>query len=67
MKVFANSKLTQSGGEEMEPTKLSGGSMIGLAIIIAIVIIVFPMFIYWYAWLAVFMLFIGGIVALMQQ
>lgn len=51
----------------MEPTKLSGGSMIGLAIIIAIVIIVFPMFIYWYAWLAVFMLFIGGIVALLQQ
>jgi hypothetical protein len=50
----------------VEPAKTSGGAMIGLAIIIALVIIFIPAFIYIYAWLAVIFLFLGGLVALMQ-
>jgi hypothetical protein len=51
----------------METQKASGGSMIVLAIIIGLIILVFPFLVYWLAWFAVFMLFIGGIVALLTQ
>lgn len=51
----------------MATQQMSGGAMIGLAIIIAIVILVFPAFIYIYAWLAVIFLFLGGIVALLTK
>jgi hypothetical protein len=43
---------------------MSGGAMIGLAIIIGILIWIFPLLVYWFAWFAVLMLFFGGIAAL---
>ncbi len=54
--------------KKMVETQLaSGGSMMGLAVIIAIVIIIFPFLVYWLAWFAVVILFIGGLIAVMQQ
>ncbi len=51
----------------VETPLASGGSMMGLAVIIAIVIIIFPFLVYWLAWFAVVILFIGGLIAVMQQ
>ncbi|WP_286474122.1 hypothetical protein [Methanobacterium sp. CWC-01] len=51
----------------VETQQASAGGMIGLAIIIAILILVFPFLIYWLAWFAVFMLFFGGIAALFAK
>jgi len=55
-----------NGGEIVETQKASGGAMIGTAIIIGIIILVFPFLVYWLAWFLVFVMFFGGIVALMQ-
>ena len=45
--------------------QLSGGAMLVLGIIIAIVIVFIPAFIYIYAWLAAILLIIGGIVSVL--
>lgn len=45
--------------------QLSGGAMLILGIIIAIVIMFIPAFIYIYAWLAAIFLIIGGLVSLL--
>ena len=49
----------------MENVQLSGGAMLVLGIIIAIVIVLIPAFIYIYAWLAAILLIIGGLISLM--
>lgn len=49
----------------METAQLSGGTMLLLGIIIAIVIVLIPAFIYIYAWLAAIFLIIGGIVSIL--
>jgi hypothetical protein len=49
----------------MENVQLSGGAMLVLGIIIAIVIVLIPAFIYIYAWIAAILLIIGGLVSLM--
>ena len=51
----------------METQQASGGSMMALAIIIAIIILIFPFLVYWLAWFSVLMLFIGGLVAIMTK
>ena len=48
----------------METVRMSGGAMLILGIVIAIVILIIPAFIYIYAWLAAIFLIIGGIVTL---
>jgi len=50
----------------METVQMSGGAMLILGIIIAIVIIFIPAFIYIYAWLAAIFLIIGGVITLLQ-
>jgi hypothetical protein len=50
----------------METAQMSGGAMLGLGIIIAIVILLIPAFIYIYAWLAAIILIIGGVVTLLS-
>jgi hypothetical protein len=54
------------GGEIMETVQMSGGAMLVLGIIIAIIIVLIPAFIYIYAWLAAIFLIIGGLVTVMQ-
>jgi hypothetical protein len=49
----------------METTRTTGLGMIVLAFIIAIIILVFPAFIYIYAWLAVIFMFLGGLVTVL--
>ena len=49
----------------METAQLSGGTMLILGIIIAIVIVFIPAFIYIYAWIAAILLIIGGIVSIL--
>jgi len=49
----------------METPQLSGGAMLILGIIIALVIVLIPAFIYIYAWLAAIFLIIGGLVAIL--
>ncbi len=49
----------------MQNAQMSGGAMLVLGIIIAIVILVLPAFIYIYAWLAAIFLIIGGIFSLL--
>ncbi|MGF7118911.1 hypothetical protein [Methanobacterium oryzae] len=46
--------------------QLSGGAMLVLGIIIALVIWLIPAFVYIYAWLAAIFLIIGGIVSLLS-
>ena len=53
------------GDDVMENVQLSGGAMLVLGIIIAIVIVLIPAFIYIYAWIAAILLIIGGLVSLM--
>ncbi|MBI4813378.1 MAG: hypothetical protein HY802_03345 [Methanobacterium sp.] len=50
----------------METVQMSGGAMLVLGIIIAIIIVLIPAFIYIYAWLAAILLIIGGLVTMMQ-
>ena len=52
-------------GDVMENAQLSGGTMLVLGIIIAIVIILIPAFIYIYAWIAAILLIIGGLISLL--
>ncbi len=49
----------------METPQMSGGAMLLLGIIIAIVIVLIPAFIYIYAWLAAIFLIIGGLVTIL--
>lgn len=53
------------GDDIMETAQMSGGAMLVLGIIIAIVIVLIPAFIYIYAWIAAILLIIGGLVSLM--
>jgi hypothetical protein len=58
--------LKNNGGEVMETAQMSGGAMLVLGIIIAIVIIFIPAFIYIYAWIAAIILIIGGLATLLM-
>jgi hypothetical protein len=49
----------------METPQLSGGAMLIIGIIIAIIIVLIPAFIYIYAWLAAIILIIGGLVTIL--
>ncbi|MGB9200411.1 hypothetical protein [Methanobacterium sp.] len=49
----------------METAQLSGGTMLVLGIILAIIIVLIPAFIYIYAWIAAILLVIGGIISVM--
>jgi hypothetical protein len=51
----------------METKQMSAGGMMGLAIILAIVLLLFPVFVLWIAWFAVIILFLGGIAALFTR
>jgi len=51
----------------VETTQMSAGGMIGLAIILAIVLLILPGLVLWIAWLAVILLFIGGLAALFMR
>lgn len=50
----------------METAKMSGGTMLVLGIIIAIIIVLIPAFIYIYAWIAAILLIIGGIFTMLS-
>jgi len=50
-----------------ETRQLSAGGMIGLAIMLAILLALFPFLVIWLAWLAVIILFLGGIAALFTK
>ena len=49
----------------METAQLSGGTMLVLGIILAIIIVLIPAFIYIYAWIAAILLIIGGLVSVL--
>jgi hypothetical protein len=51
----------------VETTQISAGGMIGLAIILAIVLLILPGLVLWIAWLAVIILFLGGLAALFTR
>ena len=51
----------------VETTQMSAGGMIGLAIILAIVLLILPGLVLWIAWLAVIILFLGGLAALFTR
>jgi hypothetical protein len=50
----------------MENVQLSGGAMLVLGIVIAVVIVLIPAFIYIYAWIAAILLIIGGLISLVS-
>lgn len=50
----------------METAKMSGGTMLVLGIIIAIIIVLIPAFIYIYAWIAAILLIIGGLFTMLS-
>jgi hypothetical protein len=47
-------------------SKNNGLAMMGWAIIIAIIILIFPFLIYWFAWLAVISIFLLGLFTFLQ-
>jgi hypothetical protein len=51
----------------MQTQQMSAGGMMGLAIILAIVLLLLPFLVLWIAWLAVILLFIGGLAALFTR
>jgi hypothetical protein len=51
----------------METQQMSAGGMMGLAIVLAIVLLLLPGLVLWIAWLAVILLFIGGLAALFTR
>ena len=51
----------------VETRQASGGGMILLAVILGILLALFPFLVIWLAWLAVIILFIGGIAALFTR
>jgi len=51
----------------METKQMSAGGMMGLAIILAIILLILPGLVLWIAWLAVILLFIGGVAALFTR
>ncbi len=51
----------------VETKQLSGGGMILLAIILAIILALIPSLVIWLAWLAIIILFLGGIAALFTR
>ncbi|HNS24971.1 MAG TPA: hypothetical protein PKK85_02750, partial [Methanobacteriaceae archaeon] len=50
-----------------ENIQINSPIMMASAIIIGLLIWIFPLLVYWFAWLAVFMLLIGGIAALVVK
>ncbi len=50
-----------------EVQQVSGGAMIGWAIILGIILLLFPGLVIWFAWFSVFVLLFGGIAALMVK
>ncbi len=52
---------------EQQQQQISGGAMIGYAIIFGIILAWFPGLIIWFAWISVFMLLFGGIDALIAS
>lgn len=46
---------------------MSGGAMIGLALIFGILIWLLPGLVIWFAWLLVILLFISGLIAIMMK
>ncbi|MGZ4906885.1 MAG: hypothetical protein ACXVI3_06250 [Halobacteriota archaeon] len=51
----------------VETRQASGGGMILLAIILAILLTLLPGLVIWFAWIAVILLFIGGLAALFTR
>jgi hypothetical protein len=51
----------------VETRQMSAGGMIGLAIILAILLALFPFLLFWLAWFAIIILFLGGIAALFTR
>ncbi len=51
----------------VETVQASAGGMILLAIILAIILALFPGLVIWIAWAAVILLFLGGIAALFTR
>ncbi|WP_431061651.1 hypothetical protein [Methanobacterium sp.] len=51
----------------MATQQISGGAMIGWAIILAIILLLFPGLVIWFAWFSVFVLLFGGIAALFAK
>ena len=51
----------------VETKQLSGGGMILLAIILAIILALIPGLVIWLAWLAIIILFLGGLAALFTR
>ena len=50
-----------------ETQQISGGAMIGWAIILAIILLIFPGLVIWFAWISVFLLLFGGIATLFSK
>jgi len=50
-----------------ETQQISGGAMIGWAIILAIILLFIPGLVIWFAWISVFILLFGGIAALIAR
>ena len=50
-----------------EVKQISGGAMVGWAIILAIILLLFPGLVLIFAWISVFLLFLGGIGVMMVQ
>jgi hypothetical protein len=54
------------GGEKMvEKQQATGGSMVGFALIILILFLIFPVFTWYLIWFAIIVMLLGGLITLM--
>lgn len=51
----------------VETQQASGGAMILTAIIIGLIIWIFPFLVYWLAWFLVIVMFLGGVATLLTS
>lgn len=59
-------KINMDGGEKMvEQQQASGGSLVGVAIIILILFLLFPAFTAWLIWILIIWMLIIGIIGLL--
>jgi hypothetical protein len=51
----------------METAQTSGGAMMAVAVIIGIIIWIFPGIVYWLAWFLIIVMFLGGLITFLQR
>jgi len=51
----------------VETQQMSGGAMMATAVVIGLIIWIFPFLVYWLAWFLVIVMFLGGLATILTK